>query len=150
MPEQHSETKPVRLKWYGIPAILPFIRPHRKLLLIIMVSMALSSIVDAVYPLFQNYAINHYIGHQTLDTLPLFIGGYVALLLFQGIINAWGGYAANTAEVRVDRDVRQACFDHVQTLSFSYFNRTAWATSIPESSPTPTASARSSAGDSWM
>ena len=62
MPEQHSETKPVRLKWYGIPAILPFIRPHRKLLLIIMVSMALSSVVDAVYPLFQNYAINHYIG----------------------------------------------------------------------------------------
>lgn len=123
MPEQHSETKPVRLKWYGIPAILPFIRPHRKLLLIIMVSMALSSIVDAVYPLFQNYAINHYIGHQTLDTLPLFIGGYVALLLFQGIINAWGGYAANTAEVRVDRDMRQACFDHVQTLSFSYFNQ---------------------------
>lgn len=123
MPEQHSETKPVRLKWYGIPAILPFIRPHRKLLLIIMVSMALSSVVDAVYPLFQNYAINHYIGHQTLDTLPLFIGGYVALLLFQGIINAWGGYAANTAEVRVDRDVRQACFDHVQTLSFSYFNQ---------------------------
>lgn len=123
MPEQHSETKPVRLKWYGIPAILPFIRPHRKLLLVIMVSMALSSAVDAVYPLFQNYAINHYIGHRTLDTLPLFVAGYVALLLFQGIINAWGGYAANTAEVRVDRDVRQACFDHVQTLSFSYFNQ---------------------------
>ena len=123
MPEQHSETKPIRLKWYGIPAILPFIRPHRKLLLVIMVSMALSSAVDAVYPLFQNYAINHYIGHRTLDTLPLFVAGYVALLLFQGIINAWGGYAANTAEVRVDRDVRQACFDHVQTLSFSYFNQ---------------------------
>ena len=124
MPEQPSETnKPVRLKWYGIPAILPFIRPHRKLLLVIMVSMALSSGVDAIYPLFQNYAINHYIGHQTLDTLPLFVGIYVALLLFQGIINAWGGYAANTAEVRVDRDVRQACFDHVQTLSFSYFNQ---------------------------
>ena len=123
MPEQHTETKPVHLKWYGIPAILPFIRPHRKLLLIIMFSMALSSVVDAIYPLFQNYAINHYIGHGTLDTMPLFVAGYVALLLFQGIINAWGGYAANTAEVRVDRDVRQACFDHVQTLSFSYFNQ---------------------------
>ena len=124
MPKQQTETKPVRLKWYGIPAVLPFIRPHRKLLFIIMLSMALSSMVDAIYPLFQNYAINHYIGHQTLDTLPLFVAGYVALLLFQGLINAWGGYAANTAEVRVDRDVRQACFDHVQTLSFSYFNQT--------------------------
>ena len=123
MPEQQIKTKQVHLKWYGIPAVLPFIRPHRKLLFIIMLSMALSSMVDAIYPLFQNYAINHYIGHQTLDTLPLFVAGYVALLLFQGIINAWGGYAANTAEVRVDRDVRQACFDHVQTLSFSYFNQ---------------------------
>lgn len=123
MPEQQTKTKQVHLKWYGIPAVLPFIRPHRKLLFIIMLSMALSSMVDAIYPLFQNYAINHYIGHQTLDTLPLFVEGYVALLLFQGIINAWGGYAANTAEVRVDRDVRQACFDHVQTLSFSYFNQ---------------------------
>ena len=123
MPEQQTKTKQVHLKWYGIPAVLPFIRPHRKLLFIIMLSMALSSMVDAIYPLFQNYAINHYIGHQTLDTLPLFVAGYVALLLFQGIINAWGGYAANTAEVRVDRDVRQACFDHVQTLSFSYFNQ---------------------------
>lgn len=123
MPKQQTETKQVHLKWYGIPAVLPFIRPHRKLLFIIMISMALSSMVDAVYPLFQNYAINHYIGHQTLDTLPLFVAGYVALLLFQGLINAWGGYAANTAEVRVDRDVRQACFDHVQTLSFSYFNQ---------------------------
>lgn len=123
MPKQQTETKQVHLKWYGIPAVLPFIRPHRKLLFIIMISMALSSVVDAVYPLFQNYAINHYIGHQTLDTLPLFVAGYVALLLFQGLINAWGGYAANTAEVRVDRDVRQACFDHVQTLSFSYFNQ---------------------------
>lgn len=50
-----------------------------------MVSMALSSGVDAIYPLFQNYAINHYIGHQTLDTLPLFVGIYVACCSFRAL-----------------------------------------------------------------
>ena len=122
-PSNKKAEKAPHLKWYGIPAILPYLRPHMKLLVGIIISMALSSIVDAVLPLFQNYAIDHFIGDSTLDTLPIFVGLYLALLLFQGIINTWGGYAANTAEVRVDRDIRQACFDHVQTLSFSYFNQ---------------------------
>ena len=113
----------VRLKWYGIPAIYRFIKPHKKLLVIIVITMIGSSIIDAVMPLFQNYAITHYIGENTLDTLPWFICGYIFLLLFQAGINAWGSYSSNCAEVLVDRDVRQACFDHVQTLSFSYFNQ---------------------------
>ena len=118
-----EENKTVHLKWFGIPAIFRFIKPYKKLLSIIVITMIVSSIIDAVIPLFQNYAITHYIGESTLDTLPWFIGSYIALLLFQGAINAWGGYSSNCAEVLVDRDVRQACFDHVQTLSFSYFNQ---------------------------
>ncbi len=119
--EKKSEVK--HLKWYGIPAISPFLRPHFKLLVSIIISMVICSGVDAILPLFQNYAINHYIGDETLDTLPVFIALYIGLLLAQSVITAWGCYAANMAEVRVDRDVRQACFDHVQTLSFSYFNQ---------------------------
>lgn len=121
--QRKDDQKTVHLKWYGIPAILPFIRPHRRLIWAIVISMALSSAIDAVFPLFQNYAINHYIGAATLDTLPIFIAAYLLLLLAQGIINMWGGYDAVKAEVLVDQDVRQACFDHVQTLSFSYFNQ---------------------------
>ncbi len=124
MTKQNSNEQDLpRLKWYGIPSIIPFLRPHTKLLVGIIISMALSSAVDAVLPLFQNYAIDHFIGDGVLSGLSIFVALYLGLLLFQGIVNAWGGYAANTAEVRVDRDIRQACFDHVQTLSFSYFNQ---------------------------
>ena len=123
MNEDKQEKEIPKLKLYGIPAIMPFIRPHAKLLIMIIITMAVSSAVDAIFPLFQNYAINHYIGDSTLDTMPIFIVLYLVLLLFQGIINAIGGYAANEAEVKVDRDMRQACFDHIQTLSFSYFNQ---------------------------
>jgi ATP-binding cassette subfamily B protein len=121
-PNKEAETH-THLKWYGLPAIFPFLKPHATLLITIIATMAFSSIIDAILPLFQNYAITHFIGDSTIDTLPIFVGLYLALLLAQGLSNAWGSYAANTAEVRVDRDVRQACFDHVQTLSFSYFNQ---------------------------
>ena len=117
----HKEN--IHLKWYGIPAILKFIRPHKRLIESIVISMALVSGIDAIYPMFQNYAINHFIGLNTLDTLPLFIALFIALLVVQTILNAIGCYAAFKAEVVVDQDVRQACFDHVQTLSFSYFNQ---------------------------
>ena len=121
--QKETEQPHAHLKWFGIPAVFPFIKPHKKLLLAVIVSMALSSAIDAIFPLFQNYAITHYIGSGTLDTLPSFATSYLLLLLFQGLINVWGCYDANKAEVAVDRDVRQACFDHIQTLSFSYFNQ---------------------------
>lgn len=121
--QKETEQPHAHLKWFGIPAVFPFIRQHKKLLLAVIVSMALSSAIDAIFPLFQNYAITHYIGSGTLDTLPAFAASYLLLLLFQGLINVWGCYDANKTEVEVDRDVRQACFDHIQTLSFSYFNQ---------------------------
>lgn len=112
-----------RLKWYGIPAIWPFLRPHRKLLLGIVVIFTLTSLCDTVFPLFQSYAITHFIGGATLDTMPLFLLLYLLLMAAQAALTGFGLFISQRVEVFVDRDVRQACFDHVQTLSFSYFNQ---------------------------
>ncbi len=122
MTEQNKE-KILHLKWFGLPQIWVFVKPHRRLILAVALSMGLASVIDAILPLFQNYAINHYIGEQTLDTLPAMIVVYVLILLLYGLCNSVGIYAAFKAEVVVDRDIRQKCFDHVQTLSFSYFNQ---------------------------
>ena len=81
--QKETEQPHAHLKWFGIPAVFPFIRPHKKLLLAVIISMALSSAIDAIFPLFQNYAITHYIGSGTLDTLPAFATSYLLLLLFQ-------------------------------------------------------------------
>ncbi len=121
MPE--AKTKTPHLKWYGIPAIWPFIRPHRWKIAVLVGCMGLSSVITACLPLFQNYAINHYIGENTLDTLPVFFVCYLLLCIAGTLADNWGCFVSNQVEVLVDRDVRQACFDHVQTLSFSYFNQ---------------------------
>ncbi len=111
------------LKWFGLPQIWAFVKPHRRLILAVILSMAAASVIDAILPLFQDYAINHYIGEETLDTLPGMIIAYVVIILIYGLFNAIGNYCAFKAEVVVDRDIRQKCYDHVQTLSFRYFNQ---------------------------
>ncbi len=121
--EKKGTEKITHLRWYGLPQIWAFVKPHKRLIFAVAISMGLSSVIDAILPLFQNYAINHYIGEQTLDTLPAMIVLYVIILLLYGLCNSIGIYAAFRAEVVVDRDIRQKCFDHVQTLSFSYFNQ---------------------------
>ncbi|MCC8017360.1 MAG: ABC transporter ATP-binding protein/permease [Lachnospiraceae bacterium] len=120
---EKSNEKIIHLKWFGLPQIWDLVKAHKKMMLAVLIAMGLSSVIDVILPLFQNYAINHYIGEQTLDTLPAMVILYVIVLLLYGLVNSIGIYYAFKAEVVVDRDIRQKCFDHVQTLSFSYFNQ---------------------------
>ncbi|MCD8153083.1 MAG: ABC transporter ATP-binding protein/permease [Clostridiales bacterium] len=120
---EKSNEKIIHLKWFGLPQIWDLVKAHKKMMLAVLIAMGLSSVIDVILPLFQNYAINHYIGEQTLDTLPAMVTLYVVVLLLYGLVNSIGIYYAFKAEVVVDRDIRQKCFDHVQTLSFSYFNQ---------------------------
>lgn len=123
MSKSNSPEAQTHLKWYGLPALYKFVRPHRRMIVIIILFMGLSSAVDVILPLFQNYAITHFIGLGTVDTMPIFVLCYLLCLIFQALCGAYGCYVASKAEVIVDQDIRQACFAHVQTLSFSYFNQ---------------------------
>ncbi len=123
MNEKERAENITHLKWFGLPQIWAFVKPHRRLILAVVISMAFASVIDAILPLFQDYAIDHYIGEGTLDTLPGMIIIYVVIILVYGLVNAIGNYCAFKAEVVVDRDIRQKCYDHVQTLSFRYFNQ---------------------------
>ena len=74
-------------------------------------------------PLFQRYALNHFIAGGTLDTLPLFIVIYVLAIFAASGATFIACRGAMTVEVSMNRDLRNAAFSHLQTLSFSYFNQ---------------------------
>lgn len=112
-----------KLKWYGIPAIGRFLAPHKGLLLLIILTMGSVTLIESAFPLFQQYAITHFIGANTVDTMGLYILAYLVVLFVETAINYVGCYSTWKAEIILDRDIRKACFDHVQTLSFGYFNQ---------------------------
>ena len=113
------------LPFFGIPRLFPFIRKYRRTLMVMFFCGLGGTAVDLALPLLQRYALNHYIAERTLDTLPFYIVLYVLILLFGAAVNYTSTLGAWSTEVRINRDLRSSAFDHLQKLSFSYFNQNA-------------------------
>lgn len=121
--EEENTTKTTHLRFFGIPRLLPFLKPYRGIMLVMIVLAVGASLIDIVFPKFQEYAINHYIGEGTLDTIKVFSVLYLALLLIKIAMDLGSTYLGTRVEMYIGRDLKQKSFDHLQTLSFSYFNR---------------------------
>jgi ATP-binding cassette subfamily B protein len=83
----------------------------------------LSSLVDSIYPIFNRYALNNFVGKGTLNGLSVFVILYLVILLLQVIDNYAACYMCGQVEMSMDRDLRNASFNHLQELSFAYFNQ---------------------------
>ena len=114
--EHHS------LPYLGLPRLWPYIRQYRGRIIAMVLMGMFCSIIDAVFPLFNRYALNHFVGEKTLDTLVTFIVLYIAVLLVQSAFNYFSTYICSKIELWVGRDMKNTVFNHVQTLSFSFFN----------------------------
>ncbi|MBR4454754.1 MAG: ABC transporter ATP-binding protein [Solobacterium sp.] len=118
-----SETTNSRLPLFGIPLLIPYLKPYSGMLGSMIVLGLYASLVDSIMPLFTRYAINHFIGDSVLDTLGIFIGLYIAAGLSKTAADYISLILAGKVEMSVNRDLRNASFNHLQTLSFSYFNQ---------------------------
>ncbi len=118
-----EENKNVRLPLFGIPKILPYVKKYRVRIAMMIAMGITASLIDSIFPLFTRYAIDHFIGENTMDTALIFALLFMGVLLFQVAINYISMYFAGMTEMDVDRDLRDASFNHLQTLSFAYFNQ---------------------------
>ena len=116
-------TEQKKLRFFGIGKSLPFLRPFRRQLLIMMIFGLISSGTDILLPLFQRYALDHFVVERTLDTIWVFTAAYFLTYCLAAVVNYISCTLATIIEVQVSRDMRQAAFSHLQTLSFSYFNQ---------------------------
>ena len=119
---ENKEEK-IRLPFFGIPRILPYLKKYRFRILLMVLLGAVTSAIDAAYPLFNRYALDHFIGGQTLAGLGRFVALYLCVLAGQAAINYISMFQCCRMELWVNRDLRNAAFNHLQTLSFSYFNQ---------------------------
>ena len=118
-----ANEKIVRLPLFGLPKLWPFIKKYKKLFIGMIAIGIIYSVFDALYPLFNRYAINHYVEEKTLDTLPIFIGLYLLVTVMQCAVNYYSVMFCSKLELYMDRDLRNEAFAHLQTVSLSYFNR---------------------------
>ena len=118
-----EEKSYVRLPWYGIPRLMPYIRPYRKVLLSMVALGCTSSLIDAVFPLFNRYALDTFVFGRDLSSAPAFAVIYLLLLVGFVMIDFVTLYWCCKVEINIGRDLKNTAFSHLQTLSFSYFNQ---------------------------
>ena len=117
------EEKSTHLKYFGIGRILPFLRSVRGKIFVMIFFGLVSSMTDIVLPLFQRYALDHFVGLGKFDTIVYFLVAYILTILIAAGSNYISCALATIIEMRVNRELRQTGFNHLQTLSFSYFNQ---------------------------
>lgn len=120
--EEQEYHKPFRLKVWA--KMLPFFKPYKKYFAITLGLNIFLAGVDVLTPLFQSYAIDHFIVPDTLDGIYTFAFVYISMIVMQTISVYWSVHAATTIEMCVGKDLKWAQFEHLQTLSFSYYNTT--------------------------
>ncbi|MBO5501424.1 MAG: ATP-binding cassette domain-containing protein, partial [Clostridia bacterium] len=118
-----NKEKTTSLPFFGIPKLLPFMKKYRGTLIFMVICGLVSTVVDILLPQFQGYALNEYITKGTLGGLGWFTLAYVAAIIISASAFFCSASNAMRVEVSMNKDLRNAAFEHLQTLSFSYFNQ---------------------------
>ena len=104
--------------------VLPFLAPFKGCVTVMLIFNLICSLVDIVMPLFQRYAIDHFIGQGSLAGIWKFGAVYALVVLGQFLSVVCFTRASAVLEMSVGKTMKRACFVHLQELSFSYYNVT--------------------------
>ncbi|MBR5284417.1 MAG: ABC transporter ATP-binding protein [Clostridia bacterium] len=104
--------------------LLPFVKPYFRNLAIIMSLMVFTAIIDVILPLFQSYAVDNFIVADTIDGLKPFVLAYLSAIGLSAVSVIIFSRQSMVVEMGLGRDMKRACFVHLQKLSLSYYNTT--------------------------
>ncbi len=101
---------------------ISYYKPHKKLLALDMLASLLISLIGMVYPIVTNKMLNIYIP-QKMYTAIIIAGGAVLLLyLLRLLLRYFVQYYGHMIGVRMQSQMRQELFAHLERLPFSFFD----------------------------
>ena len=102
---------------------MSYYRPHWRLLAVDMICVLLSSLADLAFPLASRYAMRSLLPdakYQAFFTvMAILFGAYIIKAVLRYIVTVVG----HRCGVYMEADMRQDLFEHLQGMSFSFFDR---------------------------
>ena len=102
---------------------LHFFKPHMGLFILDMVCALLVSLIDLAYPLISRWAMYELLPQSAFQTfftvMAVVVFAYIVRAFLYYIITYWG----HTFGIRVEADIREALFCHMQELGFDYYDQ---------------------------
>ena len=104
--------------------ILSFAASRKKYFLVILGGGMVAGIIDTAMSFMSRWAIDGFMTPGTTEHLGLFAFAAVGLQLLMAVLTLIYCRAAGHLEAHLSSDVRQAAYTRLQTMSYSYFDKT--------------------------
>lgn len=104
--------------------LYPFIKPYNIKIIQLTILMLLCAFIDAIIPLGSGYVIDYFIVPNQLEGIGMFAIICIFIIFIQGVLTLLMARVALKVEMYIGRDLRKAMYEHLQSLSFDYFNKT--------------------------
>lgn len=99
-----------------------YYRPHKKLFLIDLICSFLISVCNMFYPMIARNIMNDYVPNENLRLLITWAIALAVIYAVKCVLTYVVGYWGHVLGVRIQGDMRQDLFEHIETLPFSYFD----------------------------
>lgn len=101
---------------------ISYYKPYWKLFSLDMSCAFIIAAIDLVFPLITRQFINDIIPNGKLRIFYIFIIALLILAVIRAVLNYIVDYWGHIVGTRMERDMRRDLFEHLQTLSFDYFD----------------------------
>ncbi len=101
-----------------------FVKPYKKKMWLLALFMLSLAGVDLVFPLMSKYAIDHFVVPGKTDGIITFGLVYFGLIVLQSCNIFFFIAIAGKIEMYLSYDIRKRGFEHLQELSFNYYDKT--------------------------
>lgn len=99
-----------------------YYRPHRRLFALDLICSFTISVCNMFYPMIARNIMNDYVPNQNLQLLVVWAVALAAIYALKSFLTFIVGYWGHVLGVRIQGDMRQALFRHIETLPFSFFD----------------------------
>ncbi len=101
---------------------LGYYRPHKKLLALDMLASLLISLIGMAYPVMTNRMLNDFIPQRNYSAVVIAGGAVLILYGLRMLLRYFVQYYGHLIGVRMQSQMRQDLFGHLQKLPFSFFD----------------------------
>ena len=118
-----GELEPAARRLAPLAALAPFLRPHRGLMLLALLALAIAAGASLLLPVAARQVIDHGFTRGESSHIGRYFLGLLAVTVVMGLASASRYYLVTWIGERVVADVRNSVFSHLLSLSTEFFER---------------------------
>ena len=119
---KHDEAEVKMNKWQVVKRLMSYLKSHKGEIVLTLLAMGIAIVISLVNPLIMEKAIDEYIPAGDVRGLLILAGITVAINIVYLLLNKARIYLMASLSNKIVRDVRNELYEHIQTLSFTFFD----------------------------